>query len=138
MMLVGDLMTTNVLTLHETDTLYDARRLMEQAKIRHVPVVDNRETFKGLLTHRDLLAHAISRLADINPAERTEIEIGLPVSAIMRTDVTTTTKDTALRTAAQILYANKYGCLPVLEGDRLAGIVTEADFVRLAIALLQA
>ena len=41
------------------------------------------------------------------------------------------------REAAEILYRNKYGCLPVLDGDnKLVGIITEADFLRLAIALL--
>ena len=45
--------------------------------------------------------------------------------------------DTLLREAAEILYRNKYGCLPVLDGDnKLVGIITEADFLRLAIALL--
>ena len=56
----------------------------------------------------------------------------------MRTDVTTTTTDALLADAAQILYRNKYGCLPVLDDRKiLVGIVTEADFLRLAIALLR-
>ena len=53
------------------------------------------------------------------------------------TDVRTVAPDTLLREAAEILYRNKYGCLPVLDGDnKLVGIITEADFLRLAIALL--
>lgn len=43
-----------------------------------------------------------------------------------------------LRDAAEILLHNKYGCLPVLEGERLVGIVTEADFLKLTISLLDA
>ena len=55
----------------------------------------------------------------------------------MQTDVRTVAPDTLLREAAEILYRNKYGCLPVLDGDnKLVGIITEADFLRLAIALL--
>ena len=56
----------------------------------------------------------------------------------MQTDVRTVAPDTLLREAAEILYRNKYGCLPVLDGDnKLVGIITEADFLRLAIALLR-
>ena len=59
------------------------------------------------------------------------------VGDIMQTDVRTVAPDTLLREAAEILYRNKYGCLPVLDGDnKLVGIITEADFLRLAIALL--
>ena len=59
------------------------------------------------------------------------------VGDIMQTDVKTVSPDTLLREAAEILYLHKYGCLPVLDDDKkLVGIITEADFLRLAIALL--
>ena len=141
MMHVKDLMTTKVLTLKDSDTLHDARQLMEKARIRHLPVLDARGAFRGLVTHRDLLSYTVSQLAGIRPEERAEIESGLPISEIMRTDVVTATPGTSLRDAAEILYTQKYGCLPVLEvrkeGHRLTGIVTESDFVRLSIVLLQ-
>ena len=50
---------------------------------------------------------------------------------IMTTDVETIDPEADVREAAQILYDNKIGCLPVVEGSRLVGILTEADFVRL-------
>ena len=51
-------------------------------------------------------------------------------------DVVCVAPETSLREAAQLLYDHKYGCLPVLKGRKLVGIITEADFLRLAIALL--
>ena len=132
MIYVSDLMTSRVFTLRRTDTLQDVRSLMQLAKIRHIPVTEDGDRFVGLLTHRDLLGYA-----EINREEQEEIESSILVGDIMQTDVRTVAPDTLLREAAEILYRNKYGCLPVLDGDnKLVGIITEADFLRLAIALL--
>lgn len=137
MIYVSDLMTSRVFTLRRTDTLQDVRSLMQLAKIRHIPVTEDGDRFVGLLTHRDLLGYAVSHLAEINREEQEEIESSILVGDIMQTDVRTVAPDTLLREAAEILYRNKYGCLPVLDGDnKLVGIITEADFLRLAIALL--
>ena len=120
MIYVSDLMTSRVFTLRRTDTLQDVRSLTQLAKIRHIPVTEDGDRFVGLLTHRDLLGYAVSHLAEINREEQEEIESSILVGDIMQTDVRT-----------------KYGCLPVLDGDnKLVGIITEADFLRLAIALL--
>lgn len=137
MIYVSDLMTSKVFTLQRTDTLQDVRSLMQLAKIRHIPVTEENNRFVGLLTHRDLLGYAVSHLADIDQQEQEEIESSIMVGEIMQTDVRTVAPGTLLREAAEILYRNKYGCLPVLdEENKLVGIITEADFLRLAIALL--
>jgi len=54
----------------------------------------------------------------------------------MRTDVTTTTGEALVREVARILLDNKYGCLPVLSNGVLIGIITESDFLKLAIRLM--
>lgn len=136
MMYVSDLMTSNVFTLKPTDTLRDVRMLMNLAKIRHIPVTDSENMFLGLVTHRDLLAFTISKLADIDLEEQHSIEVSITISDIMQTEVATTAPTMTLRETAEVLYRNKYGCLPVLENGILVGIITEADFLRLAIALL--
>ena len=66
MLTVGDLMTTKVFTLLESDSLYTAKQIMEMARVRHVPIVDAYESFIGLITHRDMLALAVSKLSDID------------------------------------------------------------------------
>ncbi len=138
MIYVSDLMTEDVFTLKRTDTLSDARELMQLAKIRHLPVVDEDHKFIGLITHRDLLSFAISRFAEIETQERIEMESVLFIGSIMQTEIASVNAQTLLVEAAEILYRNKYGCLPVLDDNgKLTGIITEADFLRLAIALLR-
>ncbi len=135
---VKDIMTEEVFTLKETDTLSAARDLMNLARIRHIPIVDNSGRFVGLVTHRDILAATISKLADIDAATRDEIEATIPVREIMQREVTTTSEETSLKEAASVLLRGKFGCLPVLRQGKLCGILTEADFLRLTIQLLEA
>lgn len=137
MVSVADLMTDTVFTLQPSDTLSDARSLMELAKIRHTPVTDDDGNFQGLISNRDLLACTISRLAEIDHAVQEEIDTAIRVTDVMRRDVVCVEPETSLKEAARLLYENKYGCLPVLKGRRLVGILTEADFLRLAISLLE-
>ena len=138
MLVVSDLMTEEVYALHETDTLRAARSLMSLARIRHIPVVTAEGRFLGLLTHRDLLAATASQLADLDEAQRREWDEAIPVGEVMRRDVTVAAPGDSLRQAAETLLRHKYGCLPVVENDRVVGILTESDFLRLAISLLEA
>ena len=139
MLTVKDLMTTNLFTLNETDTLRMARSLMDLQRIRHIPIVNENRFFIGLLTHRDILGATISQLAGIDPVTQGEIDSGIPVGEIMRTGIKTVTSKTLLKEAAQLLLQHKYGCLPVVnEANELTGILTEADFLKLTISLMEA
>lgn len=138
MLYVSDLMSTNLFTLKQTDSLKTARSLMNLARIRHIPIVDEPGSFLGLLTHRDILSSTVSRFADVEQDIQDEIDSGIPVSEIMRTDVISVTPETRLRDAAELLFNHKYGCLPVVDGDKLVGIITEADFLKLTISLMDA
>lgn len=136
MMTVADLMTTDVIALKASDTLRTAKNVMLSARIRHIPVTAADGSFVGLVTHRDVLAAAVSKFAELDPAVQDELDSGSPLSEIMRVDVTAVEPDLPLKTAAEVLLKHKYGCLPVLEDGRLVGILTEADFVKLAARLL--
>ncbi|QGY41381.1 CBS domain-containing protein [Pseudodesulfovibrio cashew] len=138
MLKVKDLMTYPVFSLRETDSLLNARTLMALQRIRHIPIVAEGDTFTGLLTHRDLLSATISKLAEVDPETQKEIDAGIPIREIMRTDVKTVTGETQVKEAALLLLNHKYGCLPVVEDKVLVGIVTEADFLRLTIRLMDA
>ncbi len=139
MLTVKDLMTTNLFTLNETDTLRMARSLMDLQRIRHIPIVNENRVFIGLITHRDILGATISQLAGIDPVTQGEIDSGIPVGEIMRTGIKTVTGKTLLKEAAQLLLQHKYGCLPVVnEANELTGILTEADFLKLTISLMEA
>jgi CBS domain-containing protein len=138
MLKVKDLMTTPVFSLRETDSLQSARALMDLQRIRHIPIVTVDNIFTGLLTHRDILAATISQLAEMDPETQREIDAGIPIREIMRSDIKTVDEDTSLKVAAQTLLNHKYGCLPVVHDGALMGILTEADFLRLTINLMDA
>ncbi|SOB57823.1 CBS domain containing protein [Pseudodesulfovibrio profundus] len=137
-MIVKDLMSSPVFSLKETDSLHSARSLMNLQRIRHIPIVTVDNVFTGLITHRDILSATISQLADLDPETQKEIDSGIPIREIMRTDIATIASDAPLKDAAQILLNHKYGCLPVVEDSQLIGILTEADFLRLTIKLMDA
>jgi CBS domain-containing membrane protein len=136
MLTVRDIMTSDVFTLQEFDNLQSARAMMGLARIRHIPIVNDRGEFVGLLTHRDLLNATLSRFAEVDDTTRREINIGIPLNEVMRDDVRTVSPETPAHEAARLLYHHKYGCLPVLRNRKIVGIVTEADFLLLTIRLL--
>lgn len=136
MLLVADVMSTRLITLTPSDTLKTAREIMQKARIRHLPVQSAQGHFVGLLSQRDLLKASVSFFADVEPEVREQIEAGIPVSEIMEAEVLTVPPDMPLRQAGELMLAHKFGCLPVLDRGQLRGILTEADFVKLSIALL--
>ena len=136
MLKVKDLMSSPVFSLRENDSLHSARELMDLQRIRHIPIVTVDNVFTGLITHRDILSATISKLAELDPETQKEIDSGIPIHEIMRADTTSVTPDASLKDAARLLLNNKYGCLPVVEAGDLVGIITEADFLRLTINLM--
>ena len=120
-MRVADLMTSQLRCLRETDSLADAMAAMQELFIRHIPIVDEGGALVGIVTQRDLLSLEHKK----DPVTQ--------LREVMRTDVATVTPDTPLRAAAESMIYNKYGCLPVVRDGELVGIITETDFLKLAI-----
>ncbi|MCI0658679.1 MAG: CBS domain-containing protein [Acidobacteria bacterium] len=129
-LLVRDLMTEEVFTLSSTDDLTALYDLMDAEHIRHIPVIDEENELVGLVTHRDLLRNVLRPPADLPFSMQREILSRTTVDRIMIQDIATIEPDAPIGDAAEIMLENKYGCLPVVEGKRLVGILTEADFVR--------
>jgi len=136
MMIVKELMSSELYVLESTATLYDAHQLMLDKKVRHIPIVDKQEQFVGLLSQRDVLAASVSILAEIDVQERQELESNIPIAQIMTTDVVIAEEETSLLDATQFMLLQKQGCLPVFKNKQLVGILTEADFVKLAHELM--
>jgi len=135
-MKVQDLMSTDVVTLEEDETLQLAETVMRHGRIRHLPVV-KRGMLVGLVTHRDILAAQVSSLADLSPEEAADFKLAIPAKQIMSTDVATVDPETPVLEAARTLKAHKFGCLPVVSKGTLVGILTEADFIELVIRALE-
>ena len=137
MLKVKDIMTSEVFVLHAAQTLELVRSLMRIKHVRHVPIVEPDNTFVGLMTHRDLLAQTISHLANVDEEEQEYLDRNIHIMNIMKTDVTTADPEMDICSAITLLLEHKYGCLPIVSEGKLVGIVTEADFLKLTLELLQ-
>jgi CBS domain-containing membrane protein len=134
---IGDIMTSDVVTIGEDDSLEHIGDAMKAMKFRHMPVVDG-PNLVGLITKGVLLAASASSLLPLGAAQTATLSKRFHVRDIMTRDVVTVYPEMPLDEAAHIMVRGKYGCLPVVTpSNRLVGIVTEADFVKLAVILLK-
>jgi len=129
---VRDVMTAEATTLQRNDKLTLADDIMRLGRIRHLPVLDENGQLAGILTQRDLFRGALAKALGYGERAQRQLMDTLVVKEVMTSEVITTTPDTPLAEAAQVLIERKIGCLPVVEAGRLVGIITEADFVALA------
>lgn len=120
-MLVRDIMKSPAVTVSPETTLEDAYRLMQEKGIRHLPVVEA-ERLLGVITDRDLrLATSSLALSPFPPGGRVaEVMSRAPVTA----DPLDPVED-----SARVMRELKIGCLPVMEDERLAGIITGLDLL---------
>jgi CBS domain-containing membrane protein len=127
---VRDLMTPDVHVVRPDDSLATLRDVMNEKNVRHVPVVDDDGHLVGLVSERDMLRRAAGLEGDLPLSFGAEVAAAMKVREVMTWPVETIEADEEAATAASVMLDNKYGCLPVLEQGMLAGILTEADFVR--------
>lgn len=128
---VEQYMTTDLYTVHEDDSVELAAHLMEWHRIRHVPVEDRDHRLVGLVSYRSLL-----RLLSEHDGQGRSAAM-IPVSEIMRRDPVVIGPDTTTLRAIGILREHRVGCLPVVQGKTLIGLVTEHDFTEIAGQLLE-
>ncbi len=125
---VGQLMMREVFTVQEHDLVDLAASMMDWERVRHIPVEDDHGKLVGLLTHRDLL-RLVARGANA-------LGQSVSVGSIMRRDPLTVAPETSLLDALKLMKGNNVGCLPVVKGGRLVGVLTERDFLALTEDLL--
>lgn len=134
MMSLDMIMSTDLVTVTPEDTLATVRTLMHDNRIHHVPVVQGEDELVGLVTLTDVLAATDSILRDDESRlHATEIR----VADIMKRDLATIDEHASLRQAALFIEKHQIGCLPVVTAGKLRGIVTDTDFVGVAINLLE-
>jgi CBS domain-containing membrane protein len=127
------IMSTNLITVPPSATLAEARSLMQDNKIHHLPVADDGRLV-GLVSTTNVLAATDSFLRDdLHRIHANEIIVG----DVMVKDVATVDVNASLRQAALFLEKHRIGCLPVMGDDGLVGIITDTDFVAVAINLLE-
>jgi CBS domain-containing protein len=123
-------MSREVVTLKRNDTLQTADDVMRLGRIRHLPIVDDDEQLAGIVTQRDLFHGGLLRALGYGTHARGKALEALVIKEAMTTEVVTTTPDTPLTVAAKTMLERKIGCLVVVYGEKIVGIITESDFVR--------
>ena len=126
---VRDLMSSAVRTLKRNDELLIADTVMRTERIRHLPILDDDGRLVGILSQRDLFLSALVRALGHGSAARDRALGSIEVKQVMTADVVTTTPETPIAAAAQVMVDRKIGCLPVVKDDALVGILSESDIV---------
>ena len=127
---VRDLMSAEVTTLRRNDTLSIADDVMHLGRIRHLPVIDDDGLLVGIVSQRDLFRGALARALGYGAHAQQKLLGQLVVKEVMTNDPITISPDASLAEAARLMLKHKIGALVVIEDGRLAGILTESDFVR--------
>jgi CBS domain-containing membrane protein len=126
-----EIMSVDLITLYEETNLDLAHTVMKLSRIRHIPVVRGEELV-GLITHRGLYGALVAQVLKSAGSHDQKALMSVPVSEIMQKNIPTVKPETDLLEAIDLMLEFKYGCLPVVENGKLVGIVTEADFLKLA------
>ena len=129
-MRVRDLMSRPVFTLELGKHVIIASKIMNWARVRHVPVVDEENHVVGLVTQRDLLKFSIASFGP-EPPEWEDSQDGwtIPIERVMRREIQTIGPEEPIQEAARLMRKHKYGCLPVVNGGVLVGIISEHDLL---------
>ena len=115
--------------LERNDMLSIADTVMRNERIRHLPVLDDAGRLVGIVSQRDLFLNALVRALGHGTVARDRALGSIAVKDVMTGDVVTATPETPITAAAQMMVDRKIGCLPVVEGDAVVGILSESDIV---------
>jgi CBS domain-containing protein len=128
---VKDVMSRDVQVVGRNDQLAVADTLMKEARIRHLVVLDEDQLVCAVVSQRDLFRGALLRALGFGGRAEDSMLRQMVVKEAMSGELYTTTPDASVAEAARTMIDRKIGCLPVLDGEKLVGIVTETDFVEL-------
>lgn len=134
---IREKMRKNPITIGPDASFYEARAIIRDKGIRHLPVVDKNHHLVGLVTDRDIREAAPSDATTLSVHELHYLLGKLKVTAFMtpRNKLVTITPDTIIEKAVQLMHDRKIGCLPILDGEKLLGIFTETDVLDLFVDL---
>ncbi|MHB8835295.1 MAG: CBS and ACT domain-containing protein [Candidatus Methylomirabilia bacterium] len=128
-MFVADWMTRQVVTVGPDESVARAMHLMKEKGIKHLPVMGDGRLV-GVISDRDINAYAPSKATSLDVFEINYLLAKAKVKDAMGAHLTTTTPETPVEAAALVMLDNNIGCLPVLEGGALVGIISDRDIFR--------
>ena len=129
-MVIQKYMTVNLITVRPNDSVWYALKMLRSHEIRHLPVIQGKRLV-GLISDRDFRQMLPSSLA--TPEEQDQFRAWGPqvkVSEVMTRKILTVTPETRAGKAARLMVEHRIGCLPVVRGSTLIGIITTVDLLR--------
>jgi len=129
---VREIMAKDPVTLGRNDTMDLARDIMSLGRIRHFPVMDG-ERVVGVVSQRDLYGASFASVMHYGERAQKEFLKTIAVKEVMRHPPITISPDAPIEKAARLMVEKKIGCLPVVDADKLVGLVTETDLLKVLI-----
>jgi CBS domain-containing membrane protein len=126
---VRDIMVQNPTTLDWNESLDLAESIMNLGRIRHLPVLDDGKLV-GIVSQRDLFRSALITALGFGRNVTSTLIKTIKIKEVMTEKVLTISPDASIKDAARQMMDKKIGCLPVVDGDRLIGLVTETDMLQ--------
>jgi CBS domain-containing membrane protein len=126
---VREIMMGSPVTLKPEDTLDLANDVISLGRIRHIPVLSDGRLV-GLLSERDLIGAAASRIFGLKQKSKSALLKTVLIKDIMKKKVVTVAPDTAIKDVAHLMATKKIGCVPVVTGGALVGLLTTTDVLR--------
>lgn len=134
---ISSIMSTKIITLKKIDDLEKAEYLFKKNKIRHIPVV-SKGAIIGMLSYTDLLRISFADAIDDDEMEVESLVYNMfTIEQVMAKNVVTVSSDTSIKEVAKILANKEFHALPVVDDDRLVGIVTTTDLINFLLKQLQ-
>jgi len=126
-MLVKKIMVKNPVFISPETTFNEVRALMEREKFGHVPVLDKNNVLVGIVTREDLTKAEPSAATTLDQYEISYLLSKMTVKDIMVKNVVTVQENEVVEVAARTMADRDIGCLPVMRGKLLVGIITDTD-----------
>lgn len=127
---ITHIMSTELETIHEGEPVSKLRKLFEEGKIHHIPVVSGAELV-GIVTWNDFMRISFGEFGNQDARGLDEIlDHTYKISDVMIRNCTTISKTSTVRDAARLLVSHSFHALPVVDGEQLVGLVTSTDLIR--------
>jgi CBS domain-containing protein len=131
-MKVKEIMVRDVATLDVDDELSLANDIMKLGRIRHLPVLAGKKLV-GIISERDLFRRSLVEALGYEPGKTRDVMKAIRIQDIMIKNVVTVSPEANIKEVVQLMLNHKIGCVPVLEGGELAGLITETDILKLCL-----
>ncbi|MBN1887148.1 MAG: CBS domain-containing protein [Thermoflexales bacterium] len=135
-MLVKDRMTPQPITIAPDASVAEAFRLIRENKVSYLPVIDKKDKLVGIVTQMDLQRASPSLATTLSIFEANYLLANLKVREVMSSPPITVSEETPIEEAAWVMVKHEIGCLPVMRGEQVVGVITETDIFKAFVQIL--